>query len=107
VVGEVEGMDCLIADDLVDTAGTVSEAAKALRRLGARRIFVSATHAVLSGPAVQRLTEAPIEEIAVTNTIDLPEERRFPTLNVLSVGGLLARAIANTHRDKSVSSLFE
>jgi ribose-phosphate pyrophosphokinase len=107
VVGEVEGMDCLIADDLVDTAGTVSEAAKALRRLGARRIFVSATHAVLSGPAVQRLTEAPIEEVAVTNTIDLPPERRFPTLRVLSVGALLARAIANTHRDKSVSSLFE
>jgi len=107
VVGEVEGMDCLIADDLVDTAGTVTEAAKALRRLGARRIFVSATHAVLSGPAVQRLTEAPIEEVAVTNTIHLPEERRFPTLAVLSVGPLLARAIANTHRDKSVSSLFE
>jgi ribose-phosphate pyrophosphokinase len=107
VVGEVEGMDCLIADDLVDTAGTVSEAAKALRRLGARRIFVSATHAVLSGPAVQRLTEAPIEEVAVTNTIFLPEERRFPTLAVLSVGALFARAIANTHRDKSVSSLFE
>ncbi|MFI5213844.1 MAG: ribose-phosphate diphosphokinase, partial [Gemmatimonadales bacterium] len=107
VVGEVEGMDCLIADDLVDTAGTVTEAAKALRRLGARRIFVSATHAVLSGPAVQRLTEAPIEEVAVTNTIFLPEERRFPTLAVLSVGALLARAIANTHRDKSVSSLFE
>ena len=107
VVGEVEGKDCLIADDLIDTAGTVSEAAKALRRLGARRIFVCATHALFSGPAVERLTAAPIDEIAVTNTIALPPERKFPTLAVLSVGALLARAIANTHRDKSVSSLFE
>lgn len=107
VVGEVGGMDCLIVDDLVDTAGTVTEAAKALRRLGAKRIFVCATHAILSGPAVQRLTDAPIDEIAVTNTIALPPERRFPTLTVLSVGALLARAIANTHRDKSVSSLFD
>ena len=107
VVGEVAGMDCLIADDLIDTAGTVSEAAKALKRLGARRIFVCATHAVLSGPAVQRLTDAPIDEVAVTNTINLPPERRFDALTILSVGGLLARAIANTHRDKSVSSLFD
>jgi ribose-phosphate pyrophosphokinase len=107
VVGEVGGMDCLIVDDLIDTAGTVSEAAKALRRLGAKRIFVCATHAILSGPAVQRLTDAPIDEVAVTNTIALPPERHFPTLTVLSVGALLARAIANTHRDKSVSSLFD
>jgi ribose-phosphate pyrophosphokinase len=107
VVGEVAGMDCLIADDLIDTAGTVSEAAKALKRLGARRIFVCATHAVLSGPAAQRLAEAPIDEVAVTNTILIPPERQFPTLVTLSVGGLLARAIANTHRDKSVSSLFD
>ena len=79
VVGEVEGKDCLIPDDLIDTAGTVTEAAKALRRLGAKRIFVCATHALFSGPAVERLQESPIEEVAV----------------------------ANTHRDKSVSSLFE
>jgi len=107
VVGEVEDKDCLIPDDLIDTAGTVSEAAKALKRLGARRIFVCATHALLSGPAVERLQEAPIEEIAVTNTIALPQERRFPKLTILSVGSLLAKAIANTHQDKSVSSLFD
>jgi len=107
VVGEVAGLDCLIVDDMVDTAGTVSEAAKALKRLGAKRVFVCASHALLSGPAVQRLTEAPIDEVAVLNTIALPPERRFPTLTVLSVAELLARAIANTHRDKSVSSLFD
>ena len=107
VVGDVEGKDCLIPDDLIDTAGTVSEAAKALRRLGAKRIFVCATHGLLSGPAVQRLEEAPIEEVAIANTIHLPDTRRFPKLTVLSVGSLLAKAIANTHRDKSVSSLFD
>ncbi|HWO88441.1 MAG TPA: ribose-phosphate pyrophosphokinase [Gemmatimonadales bacterium] len=107
VVGEVEGKDCLIADDLIDTAGTVSEAAKALKRLGARRIFICASHALLSGPALERLKDAPVDEVAVTNTIALPENRRFERLVVLSVGGLLAKAIANTHRDKSVSSLFD
>jgi ribose-phosphate pyrophosphokinase len=107
VVGEVEGKDCLIPDDLIDTAGTVSEAATALRRLGARRIFVCATHALLSGPAVERLAAAPIEEVAVANTIAVPDSRKFDKLVVLSVGSLLATAIANTHRDKSVSSLFD
>jgi ribose-phosphate pyrophosphokinase len=107
VVGDVEGKDCLIPDDLIDTAGTVTEAAKALRRLGAKRIFVCATHALFSGPAIERLQDAPIEEVAVANTIQIPETRRFPKLTILSVGSLLAKAIANTHRDKSVSSLFE
>ena len=85
----------------------MSEAARALKRLGARRVYCCATHALLSGPAVERLREAPIEEIAVANTIAVPDERRFEKLVVLSVGSLLAQAIANTHRDKSVSSLFE
>jgi len=107
VVGEVEGKDCLVADDLIDTAGTVSEAAKALKRFGARNVYVCATHALLSGPAIQRLQEAPIEEVAVANTIALPDGKKFPRLTVLSVGSVLAKAIANTHRDKSVSSLFE
>jgi ribose-phosphate pyrophosphokinase len=107
VVGEVEGKDCLLADDMIDTAGTVTEASKALARLGARRIFACATHALFSGPAVERLTESPIAEVAVTNTIHLPENRHFPKLKVLSVGPLLAKTIANTHSDKSVSSLFD
>ena len=107
VVGEVEGKDCLVTDDLIDTAGTVSEAAKALKRFGARNVYVCATHALLSGPAIQRLQEAPIEEVAVANTIALEDGKKFPRLTVLSVGSVLAKAIANTHRDKSVSSLFE
>lgn len=107
VVGEVAGKDCLIPDDLIDTAGTVTEAAAALKRLGARRVYCCASHALLSGPAIERLMASPIEELAVTNTIALPDAKRFERLVVLSVGSLLATAIANTHGDKSVSSLFD
>ena len=107
VVGEVEGLDCLIPDDMIDTAGTVSEAARALKALGAKDIYVCATHALLSGPAVERLSNAPIKEVAVTNTIALTESRKFPQLVVLSVAELLGKAIRFTHADQSVSSLFE
>jgi ribose-phosphate pyrophosphokinase len=107
VVGEVEGRDCLLADDMIDTAGTISEAARALKALGAKDIFVCATHALLSGPAVERLSTAPIKEVAVTDTIHIPDARRFPALTVLSTGELLAKAIRFTHSDQSVSSLFE
>ncbi len=107
VVGEVEGRDCLIPDDMIDTAGTVSEAARALKKLGANDIYVCATHALLSGPAVQRLTDAPITEVVVTDSVNIPTARQFPTLRVLSVGELLAKAIRFTHADQSVSVLFE
>jgi len=107
VVGEVAGRDCLIPDDMIDTGGTMVEAAHALKRLGAERIFICATHPLLSGPAVQRLSEAPVEEIAVTNTIAIPPERQFAKLKVLSIAPLLAKAIGYTHSDLSVSSLFD
>jgi ribose-phosphate pyrophosphokinase len=107
VVGEVEGRDCLLADDMIDTAGTVSEAAKALKDLGARDVYVCATHALLSGPAVERLSKAPIKEVTVTDTVMIPQAKRFPTLCVLSVGELLSKAIRYIHSEQSVSSLFE
>jgi ribose-phosphate pyrophosphokinase len=107
VVGEVEGRDCLITDDMIDTAGTMCEAARALQRLGAREIYCCASHGLLSGPAIERLAAAPITEIAITNTILVPEERRFDRLRVLSIAPLLAQAIRNTHSDQSVSSLFD
>lgn len=107
VVGEVEGKDCLLTDDMIDTAGTVTEAARALKDLGARDVYVCATHALLSGPAVKRLSEAPITEVTVTDTVWIPEEKRFPQLNVLSVGELLSKAIRYIHSEQSVSSLFE
>ncbi len=107
VVGEVEGRDCLIADDMIDTAGTVAEAARALIKLGAKDVYVCATHALLSGPAAERLRDAPIREVTVTDTVAIPPERRFDTLKVLSVGELLSKAIRYTHSEQSVSSLFD
>jgi len=107
VVGAVEGRDCIIPDDMIDTAGTVTEAARALKRLGAKDIYVCATHALLSGPAVERLNAAPIAEVAVTDTIAIPPDRRFDRLKVLSVGELLSKAIRYTHSEQSVSSLFD
>jgi ribose-phosphate pyrophosphokinase len=107
VVGEVEGKDCLLTDDMIDTAGTICEAARALKDIGARDIYVCATHALLSGPAVERLTSAPIKEVTVTDTVKISPAKRFPTLCVLSVGELLAKAIRYIHSEQSVSSLFE
>jgi ribose-phosphate pyrophosphokinase len=107
VIGEVADRDCLIPDDMIDTAGTVSEAARALKELGAKDIYVCATHALLSGPAVERLSAAPITEVTVTDTVAIRPEQRFDRLKVLSVGELLSKAIRYTHSDQSVSSLFD
>ncbi|MCR4341138.1 MAG: ribose-phosphate pyrophosphokinase [Gemmatimonadaceae bacterium] len=107
VVGEVEGRDCILADDMIDTAGTVSEAARALKELGAGDVYVCATHALLSGPAKERLSAAPIKEVVVTDTIAIREESKFDTLTVLSVGELLSKAVRFIHSEQSVSSLFD
>ena len=85
----------------------MTEAARALKDLGARDIYVCATHALLSGPAIMRLKDAPIVEVTVTDTVMLSPEKRFDRLKVLSVGELLAKAIKYTHAEQSVSSLFE
>ncbi len=107
VVGDVEGRDCLIPDDMIDTGGTMSQAVHALKRLGARDIYCCATHPLLSGPAVERLRDSPLKELAVSNTIVVPPERRFDRLKILSIAPLLSKAIGYTHSDKSVSSLFD
>ncbi|HEX7243334.1 MAG TPA: ribose-phosphate diphosphokinase, partial [Longimicrobiaceae bacterium] len=107
VIGDVDGRDCLIADDMIDTAGTMVEAVNALKARGARDVYCAATHALLSGPAVERLSQAPLKELVVTNTVPIPEEKRFPQLKVLSVADLIARAIRYTHSNESVSSLFD
>jgi ribose-phosphate pyrophosphokinase len=107
VVGDVAGHDCILVDDMIDTAGTVTEAARALKELGAKDIYICATHALLSGPAVKRLNDAPIKEVAVTDTILIPEEKRPNNLFMLSVGELLSKAIRFTHSEQSVSSLFD
>ncbi|UCF39871.1 MAG: ribose-phosphate pyrophosphokinase [Gemmatimonadota bacterium] len=106
VVGEVDDRDCLLVDDMIDTAGTMTEGIMALKRLGARNVFACASHALLSGPAVDRLASSEVTEVAVTNTIQIPEERRFEKLKILSIAPLLAQAVRFTHSDQSVSSLF-
>ncbi len=107
VVGDVEDRDCLIPDDMIDTGGTMTQASHALKRLGARDIYCCASHPLLSGPALQRLKDAPLKELAVSNTIVVPEERRFDRLKILSVAPLFSKAIRYTHSDQSVSSLFD
>jgi ribose-phosphate pyrophosphokinase len=107
VVGEVEGMNCLLVDDMVDTPGTLSNAVYALKERGAKTVYAAATHALFSGEAVSRLSEAPLEEMVVTNTIEIPEDKRFENLTVLSVADLLAKAIDHVHSNESVSQLFE
>jgi ribose-phosphate pyrophosphokinase len=107
VVGQVAGRTCLLVDDMIDTGGTIVQAAEALRENGAAEVIVAATHAVLSGPAVDRLKNSPITEVIVTNTLPIPEDRLFPQLTVLSIAPMIARAIREVFDDGSVTSLFD
>ena len=107
IIGDVSGRDALLLDDMIDTAGTIDEGAKACIKYGARRVWTACTHAVLSGPALERLNASKLEEVVVTNTIPLNgKERTCPKLRVLSVAPLLGEAIKRIHEEESVSSLF-
>jgi ribose-phosphate pyrophosphokinase len=107
VVGDVSDRTCLIVDDMIDTAGTIESVVHVLGERGARDIYVAATHALLSGPAVRRLQDSPVLEVAVTNTLALPDDKRFPKLTILSVADLLASAIRYTHSNESSSQRFD
>lgn len=106
VVGEVAGRTCLLVDDMIDTAGTICQAAQALIEHGAAKVIAAATHPILSGPAQERLNATPFEEIVVTNTLPLAEGVDIPRMTQLSIAPLLARAITEVFRDGSVASLF-
>jgi len=107
IIGDVEDEVCFIVDDMIDTAGTLCQAAQALKDKGARKVYAYATHPVLSGPALDRISESCLEEVVVANTIPLGDKlQRCPKLRVLSVAELLAEAIRRIHGDESVSSLF-
>lgn len=108
IVGDVEGRTCIIPDDMIDTAGTMVTTVDVLRERGARDIYILATHALFSGPAVERLRDADVKEITVTDTVPVPDATRkaLPNLKVLSVASLLAQAIESTHTNSSVSMLF-
>ncbi len=105
VIGEVEGKSVILIDDIIDTAGTVCNAADVMMEKGAREVFVCCTHPVFSGPAMERLSKAPIQEIIVTNTIPLRE--KLPNLTVLSIAPLIGEAVLRIHEDLSVSKIFE
>ncbi len=106
LVGDVEGRTCLLVDDMIDTAGTIVAAAAALKKNGAARVIVAATHAVFSDPAVERLSGDSVDAVVVMDTLPIPEEKRFDKLTVLSVAPIIARAISAVFDDDSVSSMF-
>jgi len=105
-VGEVDGRPCVLVDDMIDTAATLTEGVKALAAMGAGPIFTGATHALFSGKARQHLEEAPIDQVIVTNTVPIPEEKQFSKLHVLSIAPLIASALRAVFEDTSVSEIF-
>ncbi len=107
IIGEVQGQIAILLDDMVDTAGTLTMAAEALKKEGAKRILGCCTHPVLSGPAIQKINDSPLEELIVTNSIPLgPEAEKCKKIKVLSVAHLIGEAIRRTHEEQSISSLF-
>jgi ribose-phosphate pyrophosphokinase len=107
VVGEVSGRQCLLVDDIIDTAGTVVSAAELLTKRGADSVSIMATHALLSGPAVDRLKNGPIRRVVVTNTLPISDEKHFDALSVLSIAPIVAEAIDAVFDESSVSELFK
>ena len=106
IIGDVAGKTCIIVDDIVDTAGTLAVASKALMDAGATEVYAACTHGLLSGNAVEKIDNSPIKEMIITNTVLLPEEKRSPKIKVLSVGRLLARGIIRILSDEPLSGLF-
>lgn len=106
IIGDVTDKNCVIVDDMIDTAGTICNAGKALMELGARSVSACATHGVLSGEACKRLEEAPFDEVVLLNTIPIPDEKKIKKMKFLSVGPLLAKAISRIHTNDSISKLF-
>jgi ribose-phosphate pyrophosphokinase len=107
VIGEVEGRACIVIDDMIDTAGSVTEGAKSLIQKGAKSVYVTATHGIFSPPAYERIETSEILEVVVTNTLPVPQDKRGGKIRVLSVAPLFARAIQNVYNDESVSELFD
>ncbi len=107
VIGDIEGKNVILVDDIVDTAGTITKAAEVLKNFGAKKVYACATHAVLSGPAIERIENSVIEKFIVTDTIPLPEEKKIDKIEVVSVAPIFAEAIRRIHMDESVSILFD
>lgn len=106
VIGDIENKNCLILDDMIDTAGTICNAAKALVDLGAKSVYACATHAVLSGPAIERIEASPIKEMVLLNTVPLSEEKKIKKITVLSTGHIFAETILRVYSNKPISVMF-
>ena len=106
IIGNIEGKNCIIIDDMIDTAGTICNAANAIKALGAKSVRAAATHAILSGPAVERLEASAIEELVLLDTVPLPEEKKLEKMTFLSVAPLFAEAMSRIFNNGSVSDLF-
>ena len=106
IIGNIEGKNCIIIDDMIDTAGTICNAANAIKALGAKSVRAAATHAILSGPAVERLEASAIEELVLLDTVPLPEEKKLEKMSFLSVAPLFAEAMSRIFNNGSVSDLF-
>ncbi|MBQ9272694.1 MAG: ribose-phosphate diphosphokinase [Mogibacterium sp.] len=106
IIGDIENKNCIILDDMIDTAGTICNAAKALNDLGAKSVYACATHAVLSGPAIERIEASPIKEMVLLNTIPIPEEKRLKKITVLSAGHIFAETISRVYSNKAISVMF-
>jgi len=107
VIGDVRGRNLLLIDDMIDTAGTMTNSIYKLKEMGAKKIYAAATHGVLSGNAIKNLSEAPVEGVFITNTIEIPQEKQIEKINIISVAGVIAKAIDRVHKGKSVSILFD
>lgn len=107
IVGHVEGKTCILIDDIIDTAGTITLAADALVKVGAKAVYACCTHPVLSGPAIERITNSNIKELVVTDTIPLADEKRIEKIKMLSVAPIIGEAIIRVHEELSVSKLFD
>ena len=107
LIGDVEGKNVIMIDDIIDTAGTIVGAAEALKDRGAMDMYICCTHPVLSGPAIERIQNSCIKEMVTTNTIKLPETKKIEKIKVLSVAPLIGEAIMRIHEDLSVSKLFD
>ncbi len=107
VIGDIEGKDVVIIDDIIDTAGTITKAAKVLKNFGALKVYACATHPILSGPAVERIANSEIERFIITDTIPLSEEKKIDKIEIVSVAPIFAEAIKRIYKNESVSRLFD
>ena len=107
IIGDIEGKNCILVDDMIDTAGTITNAANALKDLGAVSVRACATHAVLSGPAIERIENSAIEELVLLNTLPIPEEKRIEKMRIVSVAPLFAEAMTRIFTNGSISKLFD